>query len=223
MCGGSAEEITKAFGVGFIAGLGAGALVCGLVMINVLAIAEAGAFLAAAAFGASLANVVLLSVLTVYSVASGNEQKLMTYVSLLSTALMGLCVTYGAYGEVTVSGDKGSKTISTEDVSKSSTGKNTYYHVTTREAADKIIESGKLTKSKWETRVFAWSELPSKEQAQMAGIGNKSQVVLKFQTNASFEPDVGITNPYIKDIVKQTSDGQSLPIDITNVERVDFR
>ena len=118
MCGGSAEEITKAFGVGFIAGLGAGALVCGLVMINVLAIAEAGAFLAAAAFGASLANVVLLSVLTVYSVASGNEQKLMTYVSLLSTALMGLCVTYGAYGEVTVSGDKGSKTISTEDVSK---------------------------------------------------------------------------------------------------------
>lgn len=139
-------------------------MVCGLVMINVLAIAEAGAFLAAAAFGASLANVVLLSVLTVYSVASGNEQKLMTYVSLLSTALMGLCVTYGAYGEVTVSGDKGSKTISTEDVSKSSTGKNTYYHVTTREAADKIIESGKLTKSKWETRVFAWSELPSKEQ-----------------------------------------------------------
>ena len=118
VCGGSAEEITKAFGVGFIAGLGAGALVCGLVMINVLAIAEAGAFLAAAAFGASLANVVLLSVLTVYSVASGNEQKLMTYVSLLSTALMGLCVTYGAYGEVTVSGDKGSKTISTEDVSK---------------------------------------------------------------------------------------------------------
>lgn len=223
VCGGSAEEITKAFEVGFIAGLGAGALVCGLVMINVLAIAEAGAFLAAAAFGASLANVVLLSVLTVYSVASGNEQKLMTYVSLLSTALMGLCVTYGAYGEVTVSGDKGSKTISTEDVSKSSTGKNTYYHVTTREAADKIIESGKLTKSKWETRVFAWSELPSKEQAQMAGIGNKSQVVLKFQTNASFEPDVGITNPYIKDIVKQTSDGQSLPIDITNVERVDFR
>ena len=118
MCGGSAEEITKAFGAGFIAGLGAGALVCGLVLINVLAIAEAGAFLAAAAFGASLANVVLLSVLTVYSVASGNEQKLMTYVSLLSTALMGLCVTYGAYGEVTVSGDKGSKTISTEDVSK---------------------------------------------------------------------------------------------------------
>lgn len=112
VCGGSAEEITKAFEVGFIAGLGAGALVCGLVMINVLAIAEAGAFLAAAAFGASLANVVLLSVLTVYSVASGNEQKLMTYVSLLSTALMGLCVTYGAYGEVTVSGDKGSKTIS---------------------------------------------------------------------------------------------------------------
>ena len=78
VCGGSAEEITKAF-------------------------------------GASLANVVLLSVLTVYSVASGNEQKLMTYVSLLSTALLGLCVTYGAYGEVTVSGDKGSKTISTCD------------------------------------------------------------------------------------------------------------
>lgn len=92
--------------------------VCGGSAINVLAIAEAGAFLAAAAFGASLANVVLLSVLTVYSVASGNEQKLMTYVSLLSTALLGLCVTYGAYGEVTVSGDKGSKTISTEDVSK---------------------------------------------------------------------------------------------------------
>ncbi len=148
VCGGSAEEITKAFGAGFIAGLGAGALVCGLVLINVLAIAEAGAFLAAAAFGASLTNVVLLSVLTVYSVASGNEQKLMTYVSLLSTALMGLCVTYGAYGEVTVSGDKGSKTISTEDVSKGSSSELTRVgRWMSQEEYEKMSETGMVQES----------------------------------------------------------------------------
>ncbi len=42
----------------------------------------------------------------------------MTYVSLMMTAVLGTCAAYGAYGEVTVSGEKGSRTVTTEDVEK---------------------------------------------------------------------------------------------------------
>ncbi len=219
VCGGSAEEITKAFGAGFIAGLGAGALVCGLVLINVLAIAEAGAFLAAAAFGASLTNVVLLSVLTVYSVASGNEQKLMTYVSLLSTALMGLCVTYGAYGEVTVSGDKGSKTISTEDVSKSSTGKNTYYHVTSKENADQIVVDKKLYGKEFR-EVYAWTRKPTLEEAQNSGARN-FETVVKFEAHSNiFQKDTTVLKE-LRDIACVST--RPSPIEIENPKEVGFR
>lgn len=59
----------------------------------------------------------LLSVLTVYSVCNGNEQQLMTYVSLLMTAVMGTCIAYDAYGQVTVR-EKGKQTVTTGEITK---------------------------------------------------------------------------------------------------------
>ena len=182
VCGGSAEEITKAF-------------------------------------GASLANVVLLSVLTVYSVASGNEQKLMTYASLLSTALMGLCVTYGAYGEITVSGDKGSKTISTEDVSKSSTGKNTYYHVTSKENADQIVVDKKLYGKEFR-EVYAWTRKSTLEEAQNSGARN-FETVVKFEAHSNiFQKDTTVLKE-LRDIACVST--RPSPIEIENPKEVGFR
>ncbi|WP_211023014.1 hypothetical protein [Paenibacillus sp. Marseille-P2973] len=42
-------------------------------------------------------------------------------------------------------------------------------------------------------------------------------------TNASFEPDVGIVNPKIKNITVQTIDTQRVPIDIFDVKEVGFK
>ena len=218
-CGGGAEEITEAFGMGFLAGAGMGLFMCGIVVLNVITICEAGAFIAATALSTGLADLVLLSVLTVYSVGTGNEQQLLTYVSLMMTAVLGTCAAYGAYGEVTVSGEKGSRTVTTEDVGKSSTAKNTYYHVTTREAAESIKKSGELKCGKWETGVFVWNKQPTKEQVEIAGIGSKDQVVLKFETSASFIQDIGIDKalkPYAKrSLLKNVS--------IENIEEVDLK
>lgn len=101
----------------------------------------------------------------------------------------------------------------------------TYYHVTTEDAAAKIMDSGKLGRegNAWESRVFVWSEQPTKGQAKAVGIGSRTQTVLKFNTNASFEPDAGIINPSIKNITLQSTDTQRIPINIQNVESVEFR
>ena len=108
---------------------------------------------------------------------------------------------------------------------KDSDNTRTYYHVTTRENAQKIIDSGELgiRGNKWESRVFAWSEQPTKRQASIAGIGKKSQTVIRFSTNASFEPDVGNASKSIANIVVQTSDGQRVPIQVSDVEIVGFK
>jgi len=100
-----------------------------------------------------------------------------------------------------------------------------YYHVTTEEIADKIILEQKLGRlgNSWETRVFAWTKQPSITDAKAAGIGSRSQTVLKFKTNASFELDKGIENPKIKYFAVQTTDAQRVPIDIFNVEKVGFK
>lgn len=68
-----------------------------------------------------------------------------------------------------------------------------YYHVTTEENAQKIISSNELgvRGNKWESRVFAWNRQPTKEQANIAGIGTDANTVLRFRTDASFEPDKG--------------------------------
>ena len=77
----------------------------------------------------------------------------------------------------------------------------TYYHVTTAENAQKIIESGELKNGKWEAYVFAWTKQPTKKQASIAGIGTRSKVIIEFKTNASFVPDSGNIGKNISNIV----------------------
>ena len=114
---------------------------------------------------------------------------------------------------------------SSVDASGNSNNGKTYYHVTYPSAAQQITGTGTLGKpeNQWESRVFAWTQQPTKSQANAAGIGSKSQVVLQFNTSASFEPDAGITNPKIKDITVQTTDAQRVPIKISNVQEVGFK
>lgn len=100
-----------------------------------------------------------------------------------------------------------------------------YYHVTTKEAAEQIITSGELGRrgNSWESRVFAWTKQPTKKQASIAGIGKEAQTVIRFNTNASFEPDIGNKGKSIADIVVQTTDGQRVPISVKDVEIVGFK
>ena len=106
---------------------------------------------------------------------------------------------------------------------KSSTRR--FYHVTNEEAAKSIIESGQLGKkgNVWENRVFAWTEQPTKKQANIAGIGKGYNTVLQFETNASFELDAGNKGKSIANIVVQTTDGQKVPISVYNVKRVGYK
>ena len=108
---------------------------------------------------------------------------------------------------------------------KGSLDSSVYYHVTTAERAQIIMATNKLgvPGNKWESRVFAWTEQPTKRQASIAGIGKEAQTVIRFNTNASFEPDIGNATKSIADIVVQTTDGQRVPISISNVESVGFK
>ena len=100
-----------------------------------------------------------------------------------------------------------------------------YYHVTTKESAEEIIFSGELGRrdNQWESRVFAWTQQPTKKQASIAGIGKDAHTIIKFNTNASFEPDIGNAKKSIANIVVQTTDGQRVPISIKNAEIVGFK
>ncbi|MCD9024089.1 S8 family serine peptidase [Cohnella silvisoli] len=103
--------------------------------------------------------------------------------------------------------------------------KGTFYHVTSKESAQQIMESQMLGRlnNQWESRVFAWTEQPTKSQAKAAGIGSRTESVIEFKTNASFEPDVGIVNPKIKNITVQTTDTQGVPINIFDTKEVGFK
>ncbi len=99
-----------------------------------------------------------------------------------------------------------------------------YYHVTTEEYARQIIESGELRSGRWEARVFAWRKQPTRRQASVAGLGENAQTVIRFKTNASFSEDIGnVDTKILKGLVVQTTDGQRLPISITDVEIVGFK
>ncbi len=98
-----------------------------------------------------------------------------------------------------------------------------YYHVTTAERAQQIIESGELRSGRWEARVFAWRQQPTRRQASIAGLGNEAQTVIRFKTNASFSKDEGNLGKSIENLTVRTSDGQRLPISITDVEIVGFK
>ena len=46
---------------------------------------------------------------------------------------------------------------------------------------------------------------------------------IEFETKASFEPDIGNRGKSIANIVVQTTDGQRVPITITNAKSVGFK
>ena len=106
---------------------------------------------------------------------------------------------------------------------KGGSGSNVYYHVTTAEGAQQILETEQLKNGKWESHVFAWTQQPTQRQASIAGIGSEAQTVIRFETNASFTQDQGNLNKSISDIVVQTTEGQQLPISISNIEIVGFK
>lgn len=87
------------------------------------------------------------------------------------------------------------------------------------------MASGELGRrgNRWESKVFAWNRQPTRRQASIAGISSEADTVLRFQTNASFQPDTGNIGKPIERMVVETMDAQRVPISIRNVESVGFR
>ena len=74
----------------------------------------------------------------------------------------------------------------------------TYYHATSSENAVLIAMSGILHGSTFESGyVFAWKSIPTKKALEMSG-ARYAEVVISFQTNASFIDDTGITDKYVR-------------------------
>ena len=93
-----------------------------------------------------------------------------------------------------------------------------YYHVTTHECAPLIWAAEELVGSSYEGGyVFAWLKKPSKKAIKLSGA--HSGVILSFKTNAAFQDDWGITDPYVKQFypVRTVFRG---PISIWDVEVV---
>ena len=91
---------------------------------------------------------------------------------------------------------------------------NIYYHATSLENAQHIIETGIMVGSDWEGGlVFAWKSIPSKKALELSG-ARSMEVIIAFETSASFCPDFGITNP---DLLKYGPVYSSGPIQVYNI------
>ena len=218
-CGGTPEEIMGAFQEGFIVGAGLSLFACALVLFNVIALVQATALIATAALGTGMTTMALLSVLLIHSVVTGESQRVQTYASLMVVAFFGTCIAYGTYGEATISGDKGSRTITSKELKSVNDGRKTYYHVTTRESADSIKESNELRHGKFESSVFVWREQPTKSQALEAGLGSRTEVVLKFNSYSSVVTDTGV----VSSLQKTAAEYKFGNMDIFNIEEVGFK
>lgn len=100
--------------------------------------------------------------------------------------------------------------------------KSTYYHVTSKENAIKIIATGVLVNlSGWEGGyVFAWRNKPSKKAIIYSG-AQMSEVIIRFNTNAAFEDDPAFCQPgqYIPSNVRAAGPVRSVfpgPVSICN-------
>lgn len=67
------------------------------------------------------------------------------------------------------------------------------------------------------------SKVMNKELYPNAGIGNKLDVVLEFETIAFFQKDRRTSNPKISDITLENSDWQNIPINVTIIKNVGFK
>ncbi len=122
VCGGTPEEIMGAFQEGFIVGAGLSLFVCALVLFNVIALVQATALIATSVFATGMATVAMLIVFIVESVMSGETQRSKIYASLLVLAIFGAAFGYGAYAQVSVTGERGSQTITSDMISKYAKG-----------------------------------------------------------------------------------------------------
>ncbi len=120
------------------------------------------------------------------------------------------CNQYKSRTEVKVEEREKTSTLPKDDDPK------TYYHVTSLENARKIMTTGYLKGSESEFgHVFAWAIKPTKRAIRSSGARNLD-VIIAFETNASFIPDTTITNLYglaCRPVVSLTP----LPIKVTNV------
>lgn len=98
-----------------------------------------------------------------------------------------------------------------------------YYHVTTRDKADQIVESGLLVGSAEESgRVFAFRAQPTKKETRNSGAlgaGQQDTVVLRFKIDTSFRRDPGV-HPSLEGLARVSlSEG---PFPISEVAEVGF-
>ena len=68
--------------------------------------------------------------------------------------------------------------------------KQTYYHVTSKENAIKIIATGVLKNVSGQEGgyVFAWRNMPNRKAVKYSGV-QQAEVIIRFKTNAAFEKD----------------------------------
>ena len=60
-----------------------------------------------------------------------------------------------------------------------------------------IISTGQLQGSSWENGyIYAWKTKPTIRALKLSGAG-KTDVIISFKTNAAFENDPGIIDPYV--------------------------
>ena len=97
--------------------------------------------------------------------------------------------------------------------------KSTFYQVTSRENATKIMEEGKLTGKEFK-EVYAWTEQPTLKQAKASG-ARDIETVISFEVNPNtFVKDTTVAEN-LQDIARVSS--RPGPIEVSNVKEVGFK
>lgn len=99
------------------------------------------------------------------------------------------------------------------------TAQKTYYHVTSKEAAEAIKQTGQLIGKEFKN-IYVFSQQPTFKEAVGSG-ARFLETVVKFTTNAAFEPDTSIMNETIRKIAMVSSNFG--PISVSNVQEVGFK
>lgn len=95
----------------------------------------------------------------------------------------------------------------------------TFYQVTSKEDAVKIIAEGKLMGKEFK-QVYAWSEQPTLTQAEYSG-ARKLETVLSFDANVNtFDVDLTVAKDLQSTARISTRPG---PISVTNIKEVGFK
>ena len=95
----------------------------------------------------------------------------------------------------------------------------TYYHVTSKDDASKIMQSGELTGKEFK-EVYAWTTQPTLKQAKLSGARNIETVVSFRAHPNTFVTDVTVTSELQSIARVSTRPG---PISVKNVQEVGFK